>query len=92
MSYELRKGSKTNFIERHLFNFTSYAIRFPTQRDHNFEDAILSMGTQIAFGISFDEKEFNQYYWHHLAKPAKQRIEALLQHNFFVDPTGQKCK
>lgn len=93
MSYfELRKGCKTHFIERHLFNATISAIRFQTQLGHYFQDAMISMGSEIAFGISFDEKEYNKYYCDHLAKPAKERIEALLQHNFFVDQTGRKCK
>ena len=93
MSYiELRKTCKTHFRERHLFKDTFSAIEFQTQLGHYFQDAMNSMGSQIVFGISFDKKEYYQYYCDHLAKPAKERIEALLQQNYFVDQAGHRCK
>ena len=93
MSYnELRKGSKTHFIERHLFKTTESAIEFQLQLSHYFQDAMNTMETNIVICHLFDSEQYHRYYENHLATPAKKRIENLLEHNYFIDYAGYNCK
>ena len=75
-----------------MFKASVSAIEFQLQLSHYFQDAMATMETNIAFVISFNSEQYHRYYEKHLAPPAKKRIENLLEHNYFIDYAGYKCK
>ena len=93
MSYSrLREGSKTHFKERHMFKPSKKSMQFKTSLAHHFNDCMAAMKTDIVHVMVFDTAEFNQHYAEHLEKPAKTRINMLLESNYYPDHNGCQCK
>ena len=89
---DLRKRSKTHFVERHMFKSNTEAYQFQYKLCHHFGDCMATMNNDIAYVVKFDEEEFNQHYSPHLENAAKTRINQLFESNFFLNHYGGKCE
>lgn len=93
LSYDkLRQSSKTHFRERHLFKDNTSAFQFQTQLSHHLADAMATMDSDVAFFMSFDEKQFNSHFRNHLEKPATSRVKHLFDANYFLDVEHRRRK